>query len=152
MKIKTEQETRTKGKKDIQVNIANKNLKNFLKNNPVIEAILNNLNERRERLESNVTKLNELRNAVKERIDKHLKESKSPLDMIHEGIPLGKGRYHAPYAYARKINPNVYNSDNLYKKLLERGNELHKEYENIKKEKDELYKENEQTKRNYLHE
>jgi len=130
---KIEQETRSKGKKDIQVNIANKNLRNFLRENPVIEAIQNDLNERRKRLIESETKLKEFRHAVKEKIDKHLKESRSPLDMLHEGVPLGKGRYHAPYAYAKDINPGVYNPDNLYNRVIEQANELYKKYAEIKR-------------------
>jgi len=137
MQKKIEQETRSKGKKDIQVNIANKNLRDFLTKNPVIEAIFNNLKERRERLKNNENKLgelrNEFRNAVKERIDKNLRESKSPLDMVHKGVPLGKGIYHAPYAYARKINPDVYSPDKFYERITEEGNELYKDYNKLKR-------------------
>jgi len=129
------------GEKDIQVNLANKKLNDFLNTNPLTEPFQKVLNEERKQLAINETKLNKLRNEyrnlVKERIDKHLKESKSPLDMLHEGVPLGKGRYHAPYAYARKINPDVYNPEKFYEQVAKEGNELYKKYT--------------QMKRNYLH-
>jgi len=132
MQKKIEEETRTKGKKDIQVNKANKKLTEFLSSNSVLNDIITQLNERKIRLQSNETQLKEFRNILKERIDKHLKESKSALDMMQEGVPLGKGRYHAPYAYARKINPDVYSPENLIKGIAERVNELQKNYEEIK--------------------
>lgn len=122
-KLNTQQKKTTR-KSDIQVNMANKKLKEFItKNNQ-----FNLYNE----LKDNEMKLNEYRKSVKDRIDTQLKKSILPTEMLYEGVPLGKGRYHASYQYARTINPTVYNPENLYKRAVEMEKDLFNEYNQLK--------------------